>query len=443
MAGIALDGGMSLNEDRMSEIIDVTAREIFDSRGNPTIEVDVLTASGAIGRAAVPSGASTGMHEAIELRDGDKARLRGKGVLKAVNYVINDLGPVVAGFDACDQELVDSRLIEADGTENKSKYGANAMLGISLAVARAAAYCTGLPLYRYIGGSAAKVLPVPLMNVINGGSHADNTIDVQEFMVVPHGFDTFSLALRAGVEIFHALGARLKKDGLNTAVGDEGGFAPNLKSNQAALDLLMLSIQDAGYKPADQVSIALDAAASEFFDEKSKAYHLEGEGRKLSTQDMISYWQEQSQSYPIVSIEDGLEENDWDGFKALTETLGSRIQLVGDDFFVTNPKFIKKGIEIGACNSVLIKVNQIGTLSETMEAVRTAHRAGWTTVISHRSGETSDTFIADLAVATGSGQIKTGSASRSDRVAKYNQLLRIEEELANTATFGRPFQSRM
>jgi len=427
---------MSSTHDRMSEIIDVNAREIFDSRGNPTIEVDVLTASGAVGRAAVPSGASTGMHEAIELRDGDKDRLRGKGVLKAVKHVINDLGPVVAGFDACDQELIDRRMIEADSTENKSKYGANAMLGISLATARAAAECVGLPLYRYIGGSAAKVLPVPLMNVINGGSHADNTIDVQEFMIVPHGFETFSLALQAGVEVFHALGARLKKDGLNTAVGDEGGFAPNLESNQAALDFLMEAIKSAGYKPEEQISIALDAAASEFFDEQSQSYHLEGERRRLSTQEMIEYWKTQSESYPIVSIEDGLEENDWDGFKALTETLGAKIQLVGDDFFVTNPKFIRKGIDVGACNSVLVKVNQIGTLSETLEAVRTAHRAGWTTVISHRSGETSDTFIADLAVATGSGQIKTGSASRSDRVAKYNQLLRIEEDLGENATFG-------
>ncbi|MBK8480900.1 MAG: phosphopyruvate hydratase [Proteobacteria bacterium] len=419
----------------MTEIIEISAREILDSRGNPTVEVEAHTVGGAIGRAAVPSGASTGEHEALELRDGDKARYLGKGVLKAVEHVAEQIAPVVVGLDALDQALVDQTMLRLDGTPNKAKLGANAMLGVSLAVARAAADSVGLPLYRYLGGANARRLPVPLMNILNGGAHADNNVDVQEFMVVPHGFPNFAEALRAGAEIFHSLKQVLKARGLNTAVGDEGGFAPNLESNEAALVALMEAIAKAGYKPGAQVSIAIDAAASEFYDKAKGKYVLAGDKLELSSAQLVDHWARLAEKYPIVSLEDGMQEGDWDGFTALCARLGDRVQLVGDDLFVTNTDFIRRGIERKAANSVLVKVNQIGTLTETLEAVEMAHRAGWTTIISHRSGETEDTFIADLAVATGSGQIKTGSASRSDRVAKYNQLLRIGDELGETASF--------
>ncbi|MBW2734676.1 MAG: phosphopyruvate hydratase [Deltaproteobacteria bacterium] len=419
----------------MSEIIEVSAREVLDSRGNPTIEVEVFTGSGVLGRAAVPSGASTGEREALELRDGDAKRYGGKGVLKAIDNVVDRIAPEIVGFDCLDQVGIDQAMIEIDGTPNKGELGANAMLGVSLAVARAAADTLGMPLYRYLGGVASRRLPVPLMNILNGGSHADNNIDIQEFMVVPHGFASFKDALRAGVEIFHALKKVLKDKGLNTAVGDEGGFAPNLESNEAALKVLMEAIDKAGYKAGEQVSIALDAAASEFYDKEKGKYVLAGEGRDLSSAELIDYWASMADKYPIASIEDGMDENDWDGFIGLQKRLGERVQLVGDDLFVTNTECIADGIAKGAANSVLIKVNQIGTLTETIAAVDMAHHAGWTTIISHRSGETEDTFIADLAVAMGSGQIKTGSASRSDRVAKYNQLLRIEEELGDSADY--------
>jgi enolase len=421
----------------MSEIIGVKAIEILDSRGNPTVEVEVITESG-IGRAAVPSGASTGAFEAVELRDDDKKRYLGKGVLKAVENVNEKLGPAVLGLDALDQPQVDARLLSIDGTPNKSKMGANAILGVSMAVARAAAEVVGLPLWRYLGGIQARVLPTPLMNVINGGKHADSGMEIQEFMLVPHGFDRFSEALRAGAEIFHTLKKILAKDGYTTAVGDEGGFAPKLAKNEDALGKILQAIEAAGYKPGTQVSIALDAAISE--------YHKDGkytfDGKQISNKELIDVWAEWVSKYPIVSIEDGLDEDDWDGWKMLTEKLGSKVQLVGDDLFVTNIERLKRGIDSGTANSILIKLNQIGSVTETLDAIRMAHKAGYTAISSHRSGETADTFIADLAVGTNCGQIKTGSLSRTDRIAKYNQLLRIAEQLedkqeyAGTAAFN-------
>ncbi|MCK5797068.1 MAG: phosphopyruvate hydratase [Deltaproteobacteria bacterium] len=420
----------------MTEIVEISAREVLDSRGNPTVEVEVFTAGGAQGRAAVPSGASTGEREALELRDGDEERFAGKGVLQAVENVVDTIAPEIVGLDVLDQVGIDEAMLKLDGTPNKEKLGANAMLGVSLAVARAGAEAVGLPLYRYLGGVSARRLPVPLMNILNGGSHADNNVDIQEFMVVPHGFDTYDEALRAGVEVFHALKKVLKDKGLNTAVGDEGGFAPNLESNEAALEAVMMAIKAAGYTPGDQISIALDPAASEFYDADKKKYVLAGEGRELTSDEMVDFWADFCERYPLISIEDGFDENDWDGFTKLMARLGDRVQFVGDDLFVTNTRDIAKGIELRAANSVLIKLNQIGTLTETIAAVEMAHRAGWTTVISHRSGETEDTFIADFVVAMGSGQIKTGSASRSDRIAKYNQLLRIGDELGSSAEFA-------
>ena len=418
----------------MTEIVEISAREILDSRGNPTVEVEVFTSSGAMGRAAVPSGASTGQHEALELRDGDEDRFLGKGVLKAVENVTEKIFPSVVGMEVIDQVAVDMAMLELDGTPSKSNLGANAMLGVSLATARAAADFLGLPLYRYLGGVNARRLPVPLMNIINGGSHADNNVDIQEFMVVPFGFSEFDEALRAGAEIFHNLKKVLKSKGLNTAVGDEGGFAPNLESNEAALKAVMEAIEKTPYKAKSQIAIALDPAASEFY--KDGKYQLKGDNKELTSEEMVDYWADLARRYPIVSIEDGMHEEDWDGFVSLNRRIGSKVQLVGDDLFVTNVERISRGIELGAANSVLIKVNQIGTLTETLESVRMAHREGWTTIISHRSGETEDAFISDLVVATGSGQIKTGSASRSDRIAKYNQLLRIGDELASDALFA-------
>jgi enolase len=421
----------------MSTIVHVQAREILDSRGNPTVEVEVTTELGHLGRAAVPSGASTGEHEAVELRDGDKARYLGKGVRKAVEHVNDTLSEVVLGFDAREQQAIDRALLAADGTANKGKLGANAILGVSLAVARAAALDVELPLFRYLGGPGADTLPLPLMNVINGGAHADNNLDFQETMLVPHGFDTFSESLRAGVEIFHALKAILRKQKKVTAVGDEGGFAPDMANNAEALATLLQAIEAAGYRPGEQVSLALDVAASEFYDKASKRYVLAGEGgRSLDSAALVDLYAELCAKFPLVSIEDGMAEDDWDGWKALTDRLGARTQLVGDDLFVTNPTRLRTGIERGIGNSILVKVNQIGTLSETLEAVRLAQHNRFRAVISHRSGETADTFIADLAVATSAGQIKTGSASRSDRVEKYNQLLRIEEMLGETARFA-------
>jgi len=405
----------------------VLAREILDSRGNPTIEVDVMLDSGAVGTAAVPSGASTGEHEALELRDGDKKRYLGKGVLKAVEAVNGELFEAIGGMEAENQIHIDQTMIELDGTPNKSRLGANAILGVSLAVAKAAAEAAGLPLYRYVGGTKAHILPVPMMNIINGGAHADNPIDFQEFMVMPIGSESLIEAVRCGTEIFHTLKKKLHDKGLATAVGDEGGFAPNLASPKDALDFIMSSIEAAGYKPGEDVGIALDCAASEFF--KNNVYDLEGEGRKLSPAEMVDYLAELAAAYPIVSIEDGMAEQDWDGWKLLTDKIGHKVQLVGDDIFVTNPKILAEGIQKGVANSLLVKVNQIGTLSETLEAVSMAQRAGYTAVMSHRSGETEDSTIADLAVATNCGQIKTGSLARSDRLAKYNQLIRIEEEL--------------
>jgi enolase len=410
----------------------VDAREILDSRGNPTIEVEVLLSDGTVSRAAVPSGASTGVFEAYELRDGDKARYQGKGVLKAVEAVIDDLGPAVEDIDATDQRIVDLVLIEADGTDNKERLGANAILGVSLAVAKAAASSAGLPLFRYLGGPNAHTLPVPLMNIINGGSHADNDVDIQEFMIVPLGAESFSEALRWGVETYHSLKALLQSKGLSTGLGDEGGFAPNLPSNRAALDLIVEAIENAGYVPGKDIALALDVAASEFF--KDGSYNFEG--KKLSAQEMSAYYAELVTDYPLVSLEDPLEEDDWDGYVHLTAELGDKVQIVGDDLFVTNPVRLAKGLELKAANSILVKVNQIGTLTETMDAVSLAQRAGYTAIISHRSGETEDTFIADLAVATDAGQIKTGAPARSERVAKYNQLLRIEEELGEAAVYA-------
>ena len=421
----------------MTEIVEVLGREILDSRGNPTIEVEVELASGAQGRAAVPSGASTVENEAIELRDGDKARYLGKGVLKAVENVNNAIGTEIVGFDALDQAGLDRKLIDLDGTETKSKLGANAILGVSMATAHAAAQHVGLPLYRYIGGTNAKVLPVPMMNVLNGGAHSDAPVDVQEFMICPKGAPTFSEALRMGTEVFHALKSVLKKQGLSTAVGDEGGFAPALASNVAALDAIMKAIETAGYKAGKDVFICLDAAASEFFDAKKKKYVFKKSDKSEKTSEqMADFWEKWVKAYPIISIEDGMSEGDWDGWKILTDRLGGRIQLVGDDLFVTNTKFLKKGIQKGVANSILIKVNQIGTLTETLDAIEMARQAKYTSVISHRSGETEDATIADIAVATNAGQIKTGSLSRTDRICKYNQLLRIEADLGNQAVYG-------
>lgn len=418
----------------MSIIFDVRAHEVLDSRGNPTVEVEVELESGEIGRAMVPSGASTGAHEAVELRDGDKSRYLGKGVMKAVEHVNEVLGPEIIGMDVLDQVGIDNYLISLDGTENKGKYGANAILGISMAVAHAAAESLGLPLYTYLGGFNAKTLPVPMMNILNGGEHADNTVDFQEFMVMPVGAESFREALRMGSEVFHSLKNVLKEQGLNTAVGDEGGFAPNLKSNEEALALIMTAIEKAGYKAGEQIMLALDVASTEMF--KDGKYHLEGEGVTKTSDEMIDMYAELCDKYPIISIEDGLAEDDWDGWKKLTERLGEKVQLVGDDLFVTNTTRLADGIEKGVGNSILIKVNQIGTLTETFDAIEMAKRAGYTAVISHRSGETEDVTIADIAVATNAGQIKTGAPSRTDRVAKYNQLLRIENNLDYTSKFG-------
>jgi enolase len=416
----------------MSGIQQVHGRQILDSRGNPTVEVDVLLESGAAGRAAVPSGASTGEFEAVELRDGGEA-WAGKGVSRAVANVNDELAEAVRGIDAADQEALDRAMLELDGTPNKGRLGANAILGVSLAAAKAAAAEAGLPLWRYLGGEAAHVLPVPMMNVLNGGAHADNKVDFQEFMVVPIGAGSFSDALRVGAEVFHALKRTLHERGLSTAVGDEGGFAPDLESNEAALEALIDGIEAAGHRPGADVAIALDPATSEIH--RDGAYVLEHEGRTLSSAELAGYWEDIASRYPVLSIEDGMDEEDWDGWKALTERLGERAQLVGDDLFVTNTARLRRGIELGVANSILVKVNQIGTLTETFDAIRTATEAGYTAVMSHRSGETEDTTIADLAVATGCGQIKTGAPSRSDRVAKYNQLLRIEEALGADATY--------
>ena len=419
------------------EIIKITAREILDSRGNPTVEADVLLADGSFGRAAVPSGASTGEREAIELRDGNPKRYLGKGVEKAVKNANTILAKGLTGLDGTNQVAVDRAMIALDGTATKSRLGANAVLAVSLAVARAAADCTGMPLYRYLGGVNANTLPTPLMNIINGGAHADNSVDIQEFMIVPHAAPSFKEAIRMGAEVFHALKGVLKKRGYSTAVGDEGGFAPNLKSNEEALETILEAISAAGYKPGKQISLALDCAASEFFDSKSKKYVFKKSDKSQRTSAaMADFWGGWVSKYPIVSIEDGMGENDWAGWKLLTEQLGDRIQLVGDDLFVTNTSILAKGIEQGIANSILIKVNQIGTLTETLAAMRMAAEAGYTSMVSHRSGETEDPFIADLAVATNAGQIKTGSASRTDRIAKYNQLLRIEEELGDAAEFA-------
>jgi enolase len=417
-------------------IVDVKGREILDSRGNPTVEVDVFLEDGTKATAAVPSGASTGEYEAVELRDGDKKRYGGKGVSKAVANVNSKIGPKVLGFNATDQRGIDRYMNELDGTHNKAKLGANAILGVSLAVAKAAAASLGLPLYRYLGGTDAKTLPVPMMNIINGGVHADNNVDLQEFMVMPVGGATFKESLRMGAEVFHALKGVLHGKKLNTAVGDEGGFAPDLKSNEEALQVIIEAIKKAGYHPGKDVFIALDAASASFYEKGKKIYQLEAEAQKEKTnQQMIDFYAGLVEKYPIISIEDGLDENDWDGWKQLTERLGKKVQLVGDDLFVTNTKRLKTGIEKGIANSILIKVNQIGTLTETLEAIEMAKKAGYTAIVSHRSGETEDTTIADIAVATNAGQIKTGSASRTDRIAKYNQLLRIEEELGESAQY--------
>lgn len=419
----------------MSLIAKIQAREILDSRGNPTIEVDVWTDTGHMGRAAVPSGASTGAHEAAELRDGDKKRYLGKGVQKAVENVNSTLNTELNGALVTDQAMIDKALIALDGTKNKSNLGANAILGVSLAVAKAGASEAGLPLYRYVGGVNANMLPVPLMNILNGGAHADNKVDVQEFMIMPVGAKRFSEGLRMGAEVFHQLKAVLKKKGLSTNVGDEGGFAPDLPSNEDALKLVMQAIEQAGYKPGEDIVLALDCASTEFYDAKKKRYTLESTGDSLTSKEMVAMWADWAKRYPIVSIEDGMSEDDWDGWKLLTETIGEKVQLVGDDLFVTNTQRLSEGIEKNIANSILVKVNQIGTLTETIEAVDMAHRAKYTSVMSHRSGETEDSTIADLAVALNCGMIKTGSASRSDRIAKYNQLLRIEEQLGAAARY--------
>ncbi|SDW07295.1 enolase [Arthrobacter sp. yr096] len=416
----------------MALIDAIHAREILDSRGNPTVEVEVLLSDGQIGRAAVPSGASTGEHEAVELRDGDKGRYLGKGVQKAVDAVIDEISPALIGFDATDQRSIDQAMIDLDGTPNKGKLGANAILGVSLAVANAAAASADLPLYKYLGGPNAHVLPVPLMNILNGGSHADSDVDIQEFMIAPIGAETFSEGLRWGVEVYHNLKSVLQEKGLSTGLGDEGGFAPNLPSNRAALDLIQEAIKNAGYTPGKDIALALDVASSEFF--KDGAYQFEG--KALSATEMSAYYAELVADYPLVSIEDPLDENDWEGWKTLTDTIGDKVQLVGDDLFVTNPVRLQQGIDAATANSLLVKVNQIGSLTETLDAVSLAQRSGYTTITSHRSGETEDTTIADIAVATNAGQIKTGAPARSERVAKYNQLLRIEEELDDAARYA-------
>jgi len=417
----------------MSSIVDVVAREILDSRGNPTVEADVLLESGVMGRAAVPSGASTGTREAIELRDGDKGRYLGKGVMQAVENVNTEISEAIIGLDAQEQAFIDQTMIDLDGTDNKSRLGANAILAVSMAVAKAAAEESGLPLYRYFGGMAPMQMPVPMMNIINGGEHANNSLDIQEFMIMPVGANTFREALRCGAEIFHALKKLLDKAGHSTAVGDEGGFAPNLGSHAEALQIIMQAIEAAGYVPGQDVLLALDCAASEFY--KDGKYHLSGEGLQLTSAQFVDYLANLADQFPIVSIEDGMSEADWDGWKLLTDRLGSKVQIVGDDIFVTNTRIFKEGIQKGIANSILIKINQIGTLSETFAAVEMAKRAGYTAVISHRSGETEDSTIADIAVGLNAGQIKTGSLSRSDRIAKYNQLIRIEEDLGDTASY--------
>jgi enolase len=425
----------------MSLIESIHARQILDSRGNPTVEVDVVTESGASGRAAVPSGASTGTHEAVELRDGDKKTYLGKGVLKAVDNVNNIIASEIIGFDVFDQNLLDKIMIDLDGTPTKGKLGANAILGCSLAIAKAAAMEAGMPLYRYIGGVNANTLPVPMMNILNGGSHADNSIDFQEFMVMPVSASTFSEALRMGTEVFHTLKKVLHDKGFSTNVGDEGGFAPNIKSNEEAIEIVLQAIEKAGFKPGEDIFIAMDAASSEFYDAKTKKYTFKkSDGKQLSSDEMVEYWAKWAGKYPIISIEDGMAEEDWDGWKKVTDKIGTKVQLVGDDLFVTNVDFLQKGIDLGVANSILVKVNQIGSLTETINAVNLAKRNGYKSIMSHRSGETEDSTIADLAVALNTGQIKTGSASRSDRMAKYNQLIRIEEELGEVAYFpGKKF----
>jgi enolase len=425
-----------ISRSDMTEIAQIHAREILDSRGNPTVEADVVLTGGAIGRAAVPSGASTGEHEAVELRDGDETHYLGKGVLQAVENVESILAPELTGIDATNQRLVDATMISIDGTENKSRLGANAILAVSMACARASAIALKMPLYRYLGGVNASVLPTPMMNIINGGAHADNNVDFQEFMVMPVGAERFSDALRWGAEVFHTLKSVLKKRGYSTAVGDEGGFAPSLKSNVEAIEVILEAIEQAGYKAGEEIALALDPAASEFYDKaKGKYVFKKSDKSEKTSEEMARYWEDWVRQYPIVSIEDGLAEDDWEGWRAMTELLGERVQLVGDDLFVTNTERLQRGIEEGIANSILIKVNQIGTVSETLETMELARRYGYTSIISHRSGETEDTFIADLAVGTGAGQIKTGSASRTDRIAKYNQLLRIEEELGQAAEY--------
>ncbi len=424
----------------MTEIVDVLAREILDSRGNPTVEVDVYLSGGYFGRAMVPSGASTGSREALELRDRNPSRFGGLGVSRAVDNVNSIILPELVGFDASDQLGLDRLLLELDGTENKSKLGANAMLGVSMAAMNAASEMQGVPLYRYLGGAGANLLPVPMMNVVNGGEHADNNVDIQEFMIIPAGFDTFSTALRASSEVFHTLKKILAGKGLSTGVGDEGGFAPNLKSNIEALDLIMMAIQQAGFSAGKEFFLSIDAAASEFYDEDNSLYKLAGENRELTADQMIDYYESMLDSYPVVSIEDGLAEGDWGGWQAMTARLGGRTQLVGDDLFVTNARILKEGIDTDTANSILIKLNQIGTVSETLETISLAHNSGYSCVISHRSGETEDTSIADLAVATSAGQIKTGSLCRSERIAKYNQLLRIEQLLGDSARYENPYK---
>ncbi len=417
----------------MFAIIDIHARQILDSRGNPTVEVDVMLENGIFGRAAVPSGASTGVHEAVELRDGDKSQYNGKSVLKAVSHVNGEICEALLGFDCREQMLIDREMVKLDGQDNKDRLGANAILGVSLACAKAAALASDLPLYRYIGGTSAHIMPVPMMNIINGGAHADNPVDIQEFMIMPISAPSFSEALRMGAEVFHALKKELSKAGFNTNVGDEGGFAPAVKSSEEALDYIMSAIQAAGYKPEEDIVIALDAASTEFY--KDGTYHLAGEDKQLSSEGLAAYYERLCAKYPIVSIEDGMAEDDWEGWKALMSVIGDKVQLVGDDLFVTNPQRLQRGIEEKSANGLLVKVNQIGTLTETMEAIEMAKKAGFGVVLSHRSGETEDSTIADLAVATNAGQIKTGSLSRSDRIAKYNQLLRIEEELGEDAVY--------
>jgi enolase len=437
--GVLVDDDYKTNPDQeskrhMTNIAEIRARQVLDSRGNPTVEAEVWLADGTLGRAIVPSGASTGEHEAVELRDGDNDTYVGKGVLKAVENVNGEIADALGNFDAADQRALDQKMIELDGTHNKGRLGANAILAVSMAAARAAANSFDLPLYRYLGGAGANTLPTPMMNILNGGAHADNNVDFQEFMVMPVGAPSFSEALRWGVEVFHTLKGVLKKRGYNTAVGDEGGFAPSVKSNVEAIEVVLEAIQQAGYKPGEEIAIALDPAASEFFQDGKYVFKKSDKSSK-SSDDMVRYWSKWANDYPIVSIEDGLAENDWEGWSNLTKELGGKIQLVGDDLFVTNVEFLQKGIDESVANAILIKVNQIGTVSETLDAIDLARRNGYTSIISHRSGETEDTFIADLAVATGAGQIKTGSASRTDRIAKYNQLLRIEEELGDGARF--------